>query len=349
MRPRFLLCSLLLAFALLAVLFLFRPAEPTTAPYSPQEVVEKSKPSTAPISAPQSKVGPTPASSRPLTGARIDSSGGKSEKLVQDFNEAHYHSIDFYGLVVDQDSNPVPNVKINVTILQQQISPPTATGDFPLTNSLIHREKETGADGRFQITGEMGQDLTIESIQKSGYEVEPDFCPHTFAASNGWFRDPMTFKMWNTNIHEQLIIGEKKFQIVPDGKPYYIDLVGGTITQTESGNLKVWVKYPEQAERGQIYDWSCFVEVVNGGLQPGDSYSMFSAPANGYVSDFSLQQKIRGGQSGTIGDRRFYITLNNGSIFGRMQIDLIAPFNAGIPGMIRLSYAINPSGSRILR
>ena len=41
--------------------------------------------------------------------------------------------------------------------------------------------------------------------------------------------------------------------------------------------------------------------------------------------------------------------LNNGKIFGRIQIDLIAPYNMGIPGLIRLSYAINPDGSRILR
>ncbi len=32
-----------------------------------------------------------------------------------------------------------------------------------------------------------------------------------------------------------------------------------------------------------------------------------------------------------------------------MSINLIAPFNDQTPGLIRLSYAINSSGSRILR
>jgi hypothetical protein len=76
---------------------------------------------------------------------------------------------------------------------------------------------------------------------------------------------------------------------------------------------------------------------------------MFTAPADGYVPTFSLQQQIRDGQRGSIGDKKFYIMLNNGKIFGRIQIDLIAPYNMGIPGLIRLSYAINPDGSRILR
>jgi len=80
--------------------------------------------------------------------------------------------------------------------------------------------------------------------------------------------------------------------------------------------------------------------VINGGLQPGDSYSMFSAPTDGYVPSFSLQRKIRGGGRGSIGDKKFYVMLKNGKVFGRIQIDLVAPFNVGIPGLIRLSYVI---------
>jgi hypothetical protein len=68
-----------------------------------------------------------------------------------------------------------------------------------------------------------------------------------------------------------------------------------------------------------------------------------------YVSKFSLQKQIRDGQSGSICDKKFYVMLQDGKVFGRIQIDLAAPFNMGIPGLIRLSYAINPSGSRLLR
>jgi len=51
--------------------------------------------------------------------------------------------------------------------------------------------------------------------------------------------------------------------------------------------------------------------VKNGGLlEEADHFSsMYSAPTEGYVPNFQLQQQIRGGQSGSIGEKRFYINL----------------------------------------
>jgi hypothetical protein len=252
----------------------------------------------------------------------------------------------FYGEVIDQDGNPIVGASVKGEVLHVKVIFPAPGG---AQDEIIPIDQETDQNGRFEIQGMTGRSVDIESIQKSGYEVEPDYCPHTFGTSSGTYEEPIIFKMWSTNIREQLITGAKKFRIVPDGKPYFIDLMKGEISQTESGNLKVWVKYPQQTEQGKAYDWSCEIDVINGGLKQGDSYSMFSAPADGYVPAFSLQQQIRNGQRGSIGDKKFYVMLNNGKIFGRIQIDLIAPFNMGIPGLIRLSYAINPSGSRILR
>jgi len=147
-----------------------------------------------------------------------------------------------------------------------------------------------------------------------------------------------------------LITGEKKFQIVPDGRPYFINLTDGTIAESGTGDLKVWIKYPAQVTRGQLYDWSCEIDAVNGGLleQPLGT-AMYQAPAAGYTPSFQVQQQIKGGQRGHIGERQFYLNLKNGQEYGQMSIELHAPFNDEIPGLVNLSYAINPSGSRILR
>lgn len=75
---------------------------------------------------------------------------------------------------------------------------------------------------------------------------------------------------------------------------------------------------------------------------------MYSAPADGYIPSFSLKSQIKGGQSGEIGNRYFYLLLKDGKEYGRMSINLFAPYGRLHPGLIRLSYAINPSGSRIL-
>lgn len=250
--------------------------------------------------------------------------------------------IDFYGQVIDQDSNALPGVQIHAYIRH-----------WELTDNAISRpiriEKETGADGRFEISGETGDGLNIESIQKNGYEAEPT--GNSFGSSAGSFENPVIFKMWSTNIHEQLITGEKKFQIVPDGRQYMIDLTEGTIAESGTGDLKVWVRYPAEVVPGQLYDWSSEIDAVNGGFSEETNLNsaMYFAPVDGYTPVFQYNQQIKGGQYGSTGKHRFYVMLNSGKEYGQIAIDLYAPYNDQIPGLIRLSYAINPSGSRILR
>ena len=76
---------------------------------------------------------------------------------------------------------------------------------------------------------------------------------------------------------------------------------------------------------------------------------MYVAPEDGYVPSFEHSGQIKGGQRGEIGNRYFYLRLKDEKEYEKMSINLFAPYNNKIPGMIRLSYAINPSGSRILR
>lgn len=255
--------------------------------------------------------------------------------------------INFYGRVVDQDTNPLSGVRIKSNVLHWEIPAP---GMMPKSRAIII-EKTTDADGRFEIHGVSGSGFGV-LLFKDGYEAESE--KNSFGGgTSGSYENPVVFKMWSTNIHEPLITGGQKFQPVTDGRPYFINLTEGTVSESSSGDLKVWIQYTNQPVRGQLYDWSCGIEVLNGGLLETNMYfpSMYVAPVDGYESAFHLEQQIKGGQRGSIGDKRFYLKLKNGQEYGRMQIDLIAPFNPAqnIPALIRLSYAINPSGSRILR
>jgi hypothetical protein len=102
---------------------------------------------------------------------------------------------------------------------------------------------------------------------------------------------------------------------------------------------------------GELSDWSSEISVINGGLllEPDLSSAMYVAPTNGYTPVFQYNQQIKGGQRGSTGDKRFYIMLKNGREYGRMTIGLFAPYNSEIPGLIRIDFAINPTGSHILR
>lgn len=265
--------------------------------------------------------------------------------------EKNSQSQDFYGKVIDQDGQPIPDVGVSATLIIE-----TDEG----FNTEPHSTK-TDLDGLFEFTGLHGASLGV-TISKPGYENEWRNDPYK-NPDNGRSSptDRVIYKMWSTDIHEQLISGNKSFEIQPDGKPHFISLTDGTISDQQSGDLKVWIQYTNQPVRGQLYDWSAGIEVLNGGLfevpqaamNSGfiDQFTMpmYVAPTEGYIPSFQHGGQIKGGQSGEIGDRYFYLLINNGKEYGRMHINLFAPYGRLHPGLIRLSYAINPSGSRILR
>ena len=263
-------------------------------------------------------------------------------KLLEDERNA---PIEFYGKVVDQDNNPLAGVAIKAVVVP--------------VFGIVPVERTTETDGRFEISGVKGTGFDLNVIEKAGYEPEPFSRGHGVAG--GSLDNPVIFKMWSTNIHEQLITGNKSFEIIPDGRVYFINLTEGTLSEQESGDLKVWIQYTNQVTQGQLYDWSAGIEAlrgglwevqqtaVNGGFLTEPPFAMYVAPTDGYVPSFSLKQQIKGGDRGEIGNRYFYLRLKGGKEYGRMSINLFAPYGYLHPGLIRIAYAINPSGSRILR
>jgi hypothetical protein len=83
-------------------------------------------------------------------------------------------TIEFYGQVVDEANRPVVSAKITVEIESAKWSSQfNAEGDF--RDVSIHRELslETDGNGRFAIENIQGFALSIEEIQKDGYEWVP--------------------------------------------------------------------------------------------------------------------------------------------------------------------------------
>ena len=353
MRPRFLIYVSILAFAIFAIIYWLRPV---TQPTIAEPTHESGQPATntaAVKSAAQSRVVARQTNS---TAENTAQNKTWNELTVEEKNaairkmlEAQNKPIEVWGKVVDQDDAPLSGVKVQA-----------AFGHFvwpreQYPNGTVSQlELLTDANGQFHIQDNAATSVGVV-LQKDGYEQESlKGNAYALGTGGGSQVNPLTLKMWSTNTHQKLITGGNHFHITPDGRTYFINLTDGTISESESGDLKVWIQFTNQVVRGQLYDWSAGINVINGGLLEGtnlDFDSMFVAPTDGYVPSFQLTGQIKGGQSGNIGDRYFYLTLKNGQKYGRMEIEMIAPYNLsiGIPGMIRLSYAINPSGSRTLR
>ena len=258
--------------------------------------------------------------------------------------EARNKLVELWGKVVDQDGVPLSSVTVK-TEINHFVWPPEQS-----PNGLTTKQELTSdSDGRFHVSDISATGIHI-MLQKAGYEQESRN-GYGSNGQNGSQDNPAILRMWSTNVHEKLITGENKFKIVPDGRTYVIDLARGAISESGTGDLKVWVKRPDQITFGKKYDWSCEVDAIAGGLLEEDDPDrvMYTAPTDDYTQSFQFQQKIGSGWGDTTGPKQFFVKLNNGQEYGRITIELFAYYNDQIPSMIRLSYAINPSGSRILR
>jgi hypothetical protein len=251
-----------------------------------------------------------------------------------------------YGQVVDQNGKPLPDVKISASVrhwLQPEIMAFAAGARF------IRIIAKTDKTGRFKLSGASGDTLSIEHVEKENYQLEPGL--QSFAPASGTRDLPVVFKMWPANMHEHLITEQKSFHIATDGRLYFIDLTKGSIGEQGAGDLKLWIKIPEQVAPGQKHDWISEIQLINGGLleETNASSAMYLAPQEGYAPIFRCEQQVRSNQRASTGTRRFYVKLDDRRKYGRITIELVAPYNDRVPGMVHLEYAINPSSSRVLR
>lgn len=369
MRPRFVIGIFVFALAVIALLFWLCPKPPVTSTPAPVQSAQSpvlrtnrqpaivARPSANPVTA----FNPVTASNNTVEA---------QELRMQQAVEKQNVPVCFYGKVVDQDSNALAGVRVKLGVRHNIYVIPNSP-EAAKYAALSHEELQkmlnptttvvTDTNGRCQwvspsITGDI---LGVGSLTKAGYEAEPG--QYSCGAGGGSYDNPVIFKMWSDSIHDKLITGSKSFPIVPDGRPYFINLTDDIISESGPGDLKVWIQYTNQVVQGQLYDWSAGIEVINGGLLEVPQaainsgflaeppFAMYSAPENGYTPSFQLKSQINGGQSGEIGNRFFYLRLKDGKEYGRMSINLFAPYGHLYPGLVRISYAINPSGSHILK
>jgi hypothetical protein len=136
---------------------------------------------------------------------------------------------------------------------------------------------------------------------------------------------------------------------VPDGRLYAINITNGVIAERDSaiGDMTFWVKRPEKIVLARRFDWTSELQIIGGGFaeETDRNAAMYIAPSDGYSNTFHFD--ARNGWSDTTGVRRFYLRLKNGN-YGRASIEIMAYYNSQIPGLIRIEYAINPTGNRIL-
>jgi hypothetical protein len=254
--------------------------------------------------------------------------------------------ISFYGKVIDQESRPLSDVTVKVSVVVNFLATPTRS-DQRLDFVIV----KTDAQGKFSVQNVSGSAIQIEEIKKDGYKLSPKVGKPSFSYYPAKVQhdpeNPNIFKMW------KLMGGEVLIQppvwngnVSCDGTTNRFDLRTGS--RSASGDLRIICKRtPLQVlpRLGRKFDYSFEISVLGGGIQTTEDEITYLAPGNGYLPVFSVSQTANDPKWYGRVKREFYFKTPEGH-YGTLSVDWYATQQN--PTHLDWNCAINPSGSRNL-
>jgi hypothetical protein len=263
--------------------------------------------------------------------------------------EAQNVPITFWGKVVDQDGQPLAGVRVLMEAREWHSPAPTQ-----VTPHFTNIERNTGADGQFNVIGAKGDILTIKSVAKEGYTTSPKALRsfgynisqnHPVDADN-----PVVIRLWKVGNPEPLVLTEKSSRIPYDGTPTTFDLLRGQMMQglNGPGDLRITlIRSPLKISRGDRFDWKATIEAIDGGVILSNDELMHYAPEVGYNAKIEIDMPTSSLNWTSRQRLSFYIKSRGGQCYGRVSIVLDTDSPRETTGML-ITSAINPSGSRNL-
>ncbi|MEI6076958.1 MAG: hypothetical protein WCS94_15365 [Verrucomicrobiota bacterium] len=275
------------------------------------------------------------------------------EEFTQAYNKHHNIPVDFYGKIIDQNSNPVVGAKINVTVRQQYV---ISAIQQTSSDTEIPLEATSGRDGCFTIQGEKGDSLHMDSIQKGGYKLAPkiektyEYASNSIEPFHPDSQNPVVIRMWKLGEPAQLVSQDKDTRIPYDGTPVIFNLLTGQ-QNVGAGDLRVTlIRNPLNITNGykQAFEWHATIEAINGGLLQSDDEFMYEAPEQGYQPKIQIDMPADTNKWANIYDISFYAKTRNEHVYSWVKLEFRVDSPKTQTGFT-ITSAANPNGSRNLQ
>lgn len=230
--------------------------------------------------------------------------------------------IDFWGKVVDQNGNPIPNVKATIVI------------DEPIRRSeyLVYSDKA----GRFELLGKRGARARVK-VSLDGYaptankEIGSDVSSRTIyyatkampAYAPPTRGNPQVFVLRKRNPLANLAHSESEdVPVEKAGEPEKVSLKTGA--RTIEVEVRCWSSCPVPFTYDK-YDWRAEIKVLGGKLRSIAEFDPVIAPTDGYQSIFRLEmpKNMEGNwiRSSPNGQRDFWIQFDDGT-YGKARVEV---------------------------
>jgi len=254
--------------------------------------------------------------------------------------------VEFWGKVVDQNSNAVHQAEITAKVRRWTGSGTSVRPDFSSFRPL------SDAAGLFRITGAEGDSLRIESIVKNGYVLSPRAqTSFGYNISKNHVPDsgnPVVFRLWKKGPSEQLISHRlSRLGIPSDGTAHHFDLLAGKRVPSQ-GDLRVTFNRKPLilTSPGERHDWVVALEIQKGGLLLSSDEFLLAAPQGLYEKQMRFDMSKEDLNWTTVLKRQFYIQIRDG-LFGRLSLSLSTD-HPQPTGSLTLEFSINPRGGQSL-
>jgi len=254
--------------------------------------------------------------------------GATSSSAVRSLAEAFLRPIDFHGIVLDENEEPVDGALVEYAINDR----PDLVDSGGSRGSTV-----SGVDGNFTIRGR-GLSIYVKVSKKGYYQVHIDDDRRASARgfSNqeplGRSENPITgadkpavFILRKMGEGASLIqISRRSISVAKDGTPTEISLTTGRTMPIGQGDLRVeaWTSDRIPDPQGR-YEWRCRVTIPRGGLVEVKGRFVFEAPAEGYMESIEFGEKAD--KLRWLGDleRQFVVRLADGR-YARVNFRMMA-------------------------
>ena len=249
----------------------------------------------------------------------------------------------FYGKVLDENAKAIGGADIHFE--WNNLTP---------TNDLERKaiESKTDEQGLFSFEGQNGKRLNVVVNKTGFYNSKQNPLAFEFAdPSSGAFytpdqQNPVIFRLRKKGLGVPLITSKNGMRpsvklSVPMNGTANVDLLNQKVA--ESGPLQVSQTKPTNIPWQEASAWSFRMTIPDGGFVASNEEYPFEAPEQGYqpTVQFDFQKDSTNWTTGV--KRDFFVRFGNPPTYGLLHVETTID-EAGA----RLTYAINPDGSRNL-
>jgi len=240
--------------------------------------------------------------------------------------------IEFYGRVIDQNSDPVPYANVGYTAADR------------FNESGSNYTGQADAEGYFQIKGIQGAGLSV-AVRKDGYYFVDETIDQSVPSSAATFaygmgpdsyrrpaptkETPAVFVLQKMGKAEPLVYaGTRYYKVSKDGQPLEVKLETGGQVPVGQGNIRFerWANDSEKNQRGR-FDWRLRITVTGGGLIEREGEFQFEAPSNGYQESIEINMPTSLGDKWSYAAKQSFFVKTSDDHYARLHVTIQAGHN----------------------